>query len=67
MLNLFASYDLPLVERFIAAGHSVEIRKDRNGNRKVRIDGGGETSVGPAMAKIERWIERSNAAAHIAA
>lgn len=64
-INLFPSYDRGLVERFIAAGHDVEIRKDRNGNRKVRINGGSETTVGPAMEKIERWAGNQDAMAHI--
>lgn len=42
-----------LVQQFEARGHTVEVRRDRNGSRKVRIDGGRWLSVHDAMQRIE--------------
>jgi len=46
-----------LAADYEARGGSVVVRKDKNGSRRVRIDGGKEMSVFDAMRKLEAAYE----------
>ena len=48
--------DEAMARAFEARGHSVEVRRDRNNSRKVRIDGERWMSVHDAMQRIEREL-----------
>lgn len=51
-----------MLQQYADAGHAVFVVRDRNGSRKISLDGGRRLTVHDAMNKIERWIERKNAA-----
>ena len=63
-LNVFHSFDRSIVASFIAEGHAVEARFDKNGTRRVRIDGRRETSMNVAMDRIARWAEGATSRNH---
>jgi hypothetical protein len=47
------SWQRHLREEMLGRGHSIEVRRNRNGSLKWRIDGGRELPTGPASRKME--------------
>lgn len=56
LLLLPYEYQRSFCRDFVALGHTVAIRRDRNGSRKISIDGGREKNTRDAMAFIEKVL-----------
>lgn len=52
------SFQADALRAYEAAGHVVYICKDRNGSRKISLDGGRRLTVFEAMRKMDAWLER---------
>ena len=52
------SYDCQnrIADAYRWAGGAVAVRINRNGSRRVSIDGGRETDVRTAMRRLEQWL-----------
>lgn len=50
-----------VADAFVSAGHSAVCRFDRNGSRRVSLDGGRETDMRAAMRKIEATLTKERA------